>query len=42
VLVFIDQIIVIGTDAPTSTASTVRVNLDKEGDRWLISQFDPV
>jgi Mce-associated membrane protein len=42
VLVFIDQSIVIGTDAPTSTSSTVRVTLDKEGDRWLISQFDPV
>jgi Mce-associated membrane protein len=42
VLVFIDQSIVIGTDAPTSTSSTVRVTLDKEGDRWLISQFEPV
>jgi Mce-associated membrane protein len=42
VLVFIDQSIVIGTDAPTTTSSTVRVTLDKEGDRWLISQFDPV
>jgi Mce-associated membrane protein len=42
VLVFIDQSIVIGTDAPTTTSSTVRVTLDKDGDRWLISQFDPV
>jgi Mce-associated membrane protein len=42
VLVFIDQSIVIGTDAPTSTASTVRVTLQKDQDRWLISQFDPV
>jgi Mce-associated membrane protein len=42
VLVFIDQSIVIGTDAPTSTASTVRVTLQKDRDRWLISQFDPV
>ncbi len=42
VLVFIDQSIVIGTDAPTSTSSTVRVTLDKDGDKWLISQFDPV
>jgi Mce-associated membrane protein len=42
VLVSIDQSIVIGTDAPTSTASTVRVTLDKGGDKWLISQFDPV
>jgi Mce-associated membrane protein len=42
VLLFIDQSIVIGTDAPTSTASTVRVTLQKDRDRWLISQFDPV
>lgn len=42
VLVFVDQNIVIGTDAPTSTASTVRVTLEKDRDRWLISQFDPV
>jgi Mce-associated membrane protein len=42
VLVFIDQSIVIGADAPTSTSSTVRVTLDKDGDKWLISQFDPV
>ena len=32
VLVFIDQSIVIGADAPTSTASTVRVTLEKDGD----------
>jgi len=42
VLVFIDQSIVIGTNAPTTTSSTVRVTLEKERDRWLISQFDPV
>jgi Mce-associated membrane protein len=42
VLVFIDQSIVMGTDAPTSTASTVQVTLRKDGDKWLISQFDPV
>ena len=42
VLVFIDQSIVIGADAPTSSASTVRVTLEKDRDRWLISQFDPV
>jgi Mce-associated membrane protein len=42
VLVFIDQSIVIGTDAPTTTSSTVRVTLDKDGDRWLTSQFEPV
>jgi Mce-associated membrane protein len=42
VLLFIDQSVVIGADAPTSTASTVRVTLQKDRDRWLISQFDPV
>jgi len=42
VLLFVDQSIVIGQDAPTSTASSVRVTLDKIGERWLISQFDPV
>jgi Mce-associated membrane protein len=42
VLVFIDQSIVIGADAPTTTSSTVRVTVDKDGDRWLISQFEPV
>lgn len=42
VLLFVDQSIVIGQDAPTSTASSVRVTLDKVGGQWLISQFDPV
>lgn len=41
-LVFVDQTVVVGTDAPTDTASTVRVTLDKVGGRWLISSFDPV
>jgi Mce-associated membrane protein len=42
VLLFIDQSVVIGTDAPTATSSTVRVTLQKDQDRWLISQFDPL
>jgi Mce-associated membrane protein len=42
VLVFVDQTITIGSDAPTSNASSVRVTLDKVRDRWLISQFEPV
>jgi len=42
VLLFIDQSVVIGTDAPTATSSTVRVTLEKDRDRWLISQFDPL
>jgi Mce-associated membrane protein len=42
VLVFIDQRVVVGTNAPTDTASSVRVTLDKRGDKWLISEFQPV
>ena len=42
VLLFIDQTVTVGKDAPTNTASTVRVTLDKVDNRWLISQFDPV
>lgn len=42
VLLFIDQTVTIGKDAPTDTASTVRVTLDKVDNQWLISQFDPV
>ena len=42
VLVFVNQTIIIGNDPPSSTASSVRVTLDKIGGRWLISQFDPI
>jgi len=42
VLLFVNQTIIVGQDAPTSTASSVRIGLDKIGGRWLISQFDPV
>jgi Mce-associated membrane protein len=42
VLVFVDQMATVGNEAPTETASTVRVTLDKTGGRWLISLFDPV
>ena len=41
-LVFVNQTVVVGSDAPSATASSVRVTLDKVGDRWLISGFDPV
>ena len=41
-LVFVNQTVIVGNSAPTSTASTVRVTLDKVGNRWLISAFDPV
>jgi Mce-associated membrane protein len=42
VLVFVNQTVNVGQDAPTDTASSVRVTLEKIGDRWLISKFDPV
>lgn len=42
VLVFVNQTVTVGQDPPTATASSVRVGLDKVGDRWLISEFDPV
>jgi Mce-associated membrane protein len=42
VLVFVNQTVNVGTDPPSGTASAVRVTLDKVGDRWLISGFDPI
>ena len=41
-LVFVNQTTSIANDAPTNTTSSVRVTLDKVGDRWLVSGFDPV
>lgn len=42
VLVFVNQTVIVGGSAPTDTASSVRVTLEKVDDRWLISKFDPV
>jgi Mce-associated membrane protein len=42
VLVFVNQTVRMGDTAPTDTASSVRVTLDKVAGRWLISAFDPV
>ncbi|MDT5363529.1 MAG: Mce-associated rane protein [Mycobacterium sp.] len=42
VLLFVDQTVIVGTTAPTNTASSVRITVDKIDGRWLISQFDPV
>lgn len=42
VLLFVNQTVSVGADVPTDTASSVRVTLEKDGDRWLISKFDPV
>jgi Mce-associated membrane protein len=41
-LVFVNQTVTVGTDAPTDTASSIKVTLDKVGGHWLISHFDPV
>jgi Mce-associated membrane protein len=41
VLVFVNQSVSIGADAPSETASAVEVVLDKAGSRWLISGFEP-
>ena len=42
VLVFVNQTVVVGKDAPAQTTSAVRVTLDRIGGRWLIAQFDPI
>jgi len=42
VLVFVDQSTTVGSDAPTQTASTVKVTLTKVASQWLISGFDPI
>lgn len=42
VLVFVNQSITQGQDAPSGTASAVRVTLDKIGTQWLVSGFDPI
>jgi len=40
VLVFVNQTIKIGDSAPADATSSVRVTLDKIGERWLVSDFD--
>ena len=40
VLLFVTQTVRIGDAPPVDTGSSVRVTLDKIGDRWLISDFD--
>jgi Mce-associated membrane protein len=42
VLLCVNQTTTIGTDKPTDSTSSVRVTMDKSGDRWLISAFDPI
>lgn len=42
VLLFVNQAVSVGADAPTNSASSVRVSLDRIDDRWLVSGFDPI
>jgi len=42
VLVFVDQVITVGSEDPTGTSSSVRVTLEKIDGRWLVSGFEPV
>lgn len=41
-LILVDQTVIVGNGAPTGSSSSVRVTLDKVGDRWLISGFEPI
>jgi Mce-associated membrane protein len=41
-LVLVNQSVVVGKDAPSNTASSIKVTMDKIGNRWLISGFDPI
>ena len=41
-LVFVNQTVIVGTGAPTATASSVKVTMEQIDGRWLISGFDPV
>jgi Mce-associated membrane protein len=41
-LLFVNQIVNVGNDPPISTASSVRVTLERVDGRWLISQYDPL
>jgi len=42
VIVFINLTTVIGDGTPIDTASTVRVRLDKVGNKWMFSDFEPI
>lgn len=42
VLVFVNQETTFGTETPSNSVSSVKVTLEKDNDRWLVSQFEPV
>lgn len=41
VLVYVNQDVVVGNEAPTQTNSVIQVSLDRSEGRWLVSGFDP-
>ena len=41
-LVFVDQTVAAANQAPATTASSIRVTLDKIDGHWLVSGFEPV
>jgi Mce-associated membrane protein len=42
VLVFVNQTVIVGSDPPISTASSVRMTLQRSNGQWLVSSFDPI
>lgn len=42
VLLFVNQTVTVGSEPPSNTASSVRVTLDKVGDQWRVSEFQPI
>jgi Mce-associated membrane protein len=42
VLLFVNQTTTFGGEIPSDSASTVRLSLDRIGDRWLVSDFQPI
>jgi Mce-associated membrane protein len=42
VLVFVNQTAIVGNDEPSTSATSVRVTLDRVDGRWLVSGFDPI
>ena len=41
-LIYVNQTVTVGNDVPADSASAVRVTMEKSGNRWLISAFDPI
>jgi Mce-associated membrane protein len=42
VLLFVDQTMKVGDAPPARAPLSVRMKLDKIGERWLVSEWDPV